>query len=118
MAFFSDYMIRGAHVKREIGLQRSSFTVLPLEIMSFTSLMIFVHAYGKTVEKGLLWIPFTRFALDKENKMISDWCLDQFEKTIGPRLPRPEEFGCWPITCLGQLIEGEGQETHICYRQL
>jgi hypothetical protein len=41
MAFFSDYMIRGAHVKREIGRQRSCFTVLPLEIMSFTSLMRF-----------------------------------------------------------------------------
>ncbi|KAK4839043.1 hypothetical protein QYF36_018578 [Acer negundo] len=79
MAFFSDYMIRGAHVKQQWS-------------------------------QGLLWIPFTRFALDKENKMISGWCLDQFEKTIGPTLPTPEEFGCRPITGrLGQLIEGGGK---------
>jgi hypothetical protein len=42
--------------------------------------------------------------------MISGWCLDQFEKTIGPTLPTPEEFGCRPITGrLGQLIEGGGK---------
>jgi len=50
------------------------------------------------------------YPLYNNNKLISGWSLDKFEKHIGPLFPTPDQLGVPPITVrLGQSVEGGGK---------
>lgn len=61
---FSRYL-ESLGVKRDLA--KSSFPVLPLELMAFTHLMRFVRAYGEEWSQGTLWTKLTRYALSLQS---------------------------------------------------
>ncbi|KAK6923544.1 RNA-dependent RNA polymerase, mitoviral [Dillenia turbinata] len=68
-----------------VSPKKSCFTALMYEMAAFGDLVQFVHAYGEQWSQGALWPHFTRYAFDRENnKRISEWSLEFYEKYIGP----------------------------------
>jgi len=75
-------------------------------------LLRFVHAYWEPWSQGTLRPPFTGYALDQTNKMISGRSLDWFERCVGPILPHPSPDVWSSLACgrLGSSIEGGGKK--------
>jgi hypothetical protein len=72
--------------------------------------MTFIHAGGDHYSQGCLWPERIRYAFDPNNEMFTQSDLNQFEKTVGPFLPRTDEFRVPPVCGrLGQSLEGAGK---------
>jgi hypothetical protein len=95
---------------KKLSRYRSIFTCCFAEIASFSWLVQFVHAYGEQASQGILWAPFTRFAFDSYNKIITGLSLDWFEMRVGPHLPTPSQMGIPAIPGkLGSACTGAGK---------
>ncbi|KAG9438857.1 hypothetical protein H6P81_021155 [Aristolochia fimbriata] len=82
-------------------------------LAAFHFLMQFVHAQGQQDSLGVLWPECTRFALYKGNKALTKWCLEEFERKLGPFLPSCDEVQCPPLCGrLGQVVESGGVNTY------
>lgn len=83
---------------RRFARLTSIFHCLPYELAAFTFLMNYVHSKGEQYSQGCLWPSFTRYAFDPHNKVLTQWCLEWFERRLGPLLPGPDDLGVPPNT--------------------
>lgn len=97
---------------KKMGITRlsSPFPAILFEMNAFSFLLERVHVSQDHFSQGCLWHAYTRYALDSNNRSITNWCLDRFEKVTGPQLPSYHEIGEPPVCGrLGMSIEGGGK---------
>ena len=99
----------GKPLKR-FSKHQSVFPCFFAELGAFAELMTFVHARGEQYSQGCLWYPFIRYAFDINNKLITNWSLDWFERRLGPLLPTSSVLGIPMIAGrLCQACTGDGK---------